>query len=103
MADWLASEVAAESVLKEEAAFWNGDALKKPKGILTYTRSADNDAARTLGEIQQALSAANGVIDFDDLITFLHAFAVPYSNSLKWYMSDLQEQNIYQSRGAVVF
>ncbi|MDT0594553.1 phage major capsid protein [Glaciecola petra] len=88
VADWLASEVAAETVLKEEAAFWNGDAVKKPKGILTYTRSTDNDAARTFGEIQEALSATTGVIDFDDLITFLHAFAVPYRNNLKWYMSD---------------
>lgn len=88
VADWLASEVAAETVLKEEAAFWNGDAIKKPKGILTYTRSINNDTARTFGEIQQAISVASGVIDFDDLITFLHAFAVPYRTRLKWYMSD---------------
>jgi HK97 family phage major capsid protein len=88
VADWLATEVATETVLKEESAFWNGDAVKKPKGILTYTRSADNDAARTFGEVQEVTSAASGVIDFDDLITFLHAVAVPYRNNLKWYMSD---------------
>jgi HK97 family phage major capsid protein len=70
VADWLASEVACESVLKEEAAFWNGDAVKKPKGILTYTRSVNDDATRTIVEIQQVQSAAIGVIDFDDLITF---------------------------------
>jgi HK97 family phage major capsid protein len=88
VADWLASEVASESVLKEEAAFWNGDAVKKPKGILTYTRSVNDDATRTFGEIQQVQSAAIGVIDFDDLITFLHAVAMPYRTNLKFYMSD---------------
>ena len=88
VADWLASEVAGESVLKEEAAFWNGDAVKKPKGILTYTRSANDDATRIFGEIQQVQSEAIGVIDFDDLITFLHAVAMPYRANLKFYMSD---------------
>ena len=88
VADWLATEVAAETILKEESAFWNGDAVKKPKGILTYTRSADADNSRSFGEIQEVESAVSAVIDFDDLITFLHAVAVPYRTNLKWYMSD---------------
>jgi HK97 family phage major capsid protein len=85
---WLSSEVAAETLIKEEAAFWNGNAVKKPKGLLTYTRSTAADSARTFGEIQEFTSAALGVIDFDDLITFYHGVAMAYRPNSKFYMSD---------------
>lgn len=85
---WLSSEITAESTLKEETAFWNGNGVKKAKGILTYTRSTDIDSARTFGEVQELTSAVSGVIDFDDLVTFQHSVAVAYRKSCKWYMSD---------------
>lgn len=85
---WLESEVSAESGLKEEIAFFSGDGVKKAKGILTYTRSADVDGTRTFGEVQEITSVASGVIDFDDLITLQHSIAVAYRKNCKWYMSD---------------
>ena len=88
VAGWLSSEITAESVLKEEAAFWNGDGSKKPKGLLTYTRSASNDSSRTFGQLQEVTSAASGVIDFDDLITFYHSLAIAYRPGGKFYISD---------------
>ncbi|GAA6206556.1 phage major capsid protein [Thalassotalea sp. SU-HH00458] len=88
VSSWLSSEVTAESSLKEETAFWNGDGVKKAKGILTYARSTDIDGTRAFGEIQELTSAASGVIDFDDLVTFQHSVAVAYRKGCKWYMSD---------------
>ena len=88
VAGWLSSEVAAESVLKEDAAFWNGDAVKKPKGLLTYTRSANGDVSRTFGEVQELTSAVSATVDFDDLINFIHSIALPYRANVKFYMSD---------------
>lgn len=94
VAGWLSSEVANESLLKEDAAFWNGDAVKKPKGILTYARSENADDTRAFGDIQEIASATSGVIDFDDLITFSHKLALPYRPSAKFYMSDTMAMNL---------
>ncbi|WP_342807816.1 phage major capsid protein [Alteromonas sp. M12] len=91
---WLSSEVADETGLKEEAAFWTGDGSKKPKGLLTYTRDSANDASRTFGELQEIESSATGVIDGDDLITLSHTLRTAYRMAAKFYMNDAMLEKV---------
>jgi len=91
---WISSEVADETGLKEEAAFWNGDAVKKPKGLLTYTRVATADATRTFGQLQEIESAAIGVIAADDLITLTHTLKTAYRPGAKFYMNDAELEKV---------
>jgi HK97 family phage major capsid protein len=94
IAGWITSEVALESGEKEEAAFWNGDGVKKPKGLLTYTKAITDDATRAFGTIQEIESAATGVIDGDDLIDFVHTLRRGYRDSAKFYMTDATQAKI---------
>ncbi len=94
VAGWLTSEVAAESGEKEEAAFWNGDGVKKPQGLLTYTVSTDDDATRDFQVIQEIETAAVDTIDGDDLITFTHKLKRGYRGAAKFYMNDATQEKI---------
>ncbi|GAC14137.1 phage major capsid protein [Aliiglaciecola lipolytica] len=91
---WLSSEVADETGLKEEAAFWTGDGSKKPKGLLSYTRDSANDASRTFGELQEIESSTTGVIDGDDLITLSHTLRTAYRMAAKFYMNDAMLEKV---------
>lgn len=94
VAGWITSEVAAESGEKEETAFWNGDGVKKPKGLLTYSKTSEDDGARAFGTIQEIESAATGVIDGDDLITLTHKLKRAYRANAKFYMNDATQEKI---------
>ena len=91
---WITSEVALESGEKEEAAFWNGDGVKKPTGLMTYSTAATADDVRAFGTIQEVESAASGVIDGDDLITFVHTLKRGYRGNAKFYMNDAMQEKI---------
>ena len=88
LASWLTTEVATEMLLAEEAAFWNGDGVKKPKGITTYTRALTADAARAFGTVQKLETAAIGVIAGDDLVSLAHTLRQPYRANAKYFMND---------------
>ena len=90
---WLTSEVADESGQKEEAAFWNGDGVKKPTGLLTYTKTAENDAVRAFGTIQE-IETASTAIASDDLLTLAHTLKKGYRGSAKFYMNDATQEKI---------
>lgn len=94
VAGWITSEVAVESGEKEEAAFWNGDGVKKPKGLLTYTKSTQDDGARSFGTVQEIETAAVDTIDGDDLITFTHKLKRAYRANAKFYMNDATQEKI---------
>jgi len=88
LASWLTTEVATEMLLAEEAAFWNGDGVKKPKGLLTYTRALTADATRAFGTVQKLETAAVGVIAGDDLVSLAHTLRQPYRANAKYFMND---------------
>lgn len=91
---WLSSEVATEMGEKENAAFWNGDGVKKPTGLLTYPTAATKDGVRAFGTIQQIETAAIATLDGDDLITFNHTLRRAYRNGAKFYMNDATLERI---------
>lgn len=94
VAEWLSSEVSQEMGDKEDAAFWNGDGLKKPTGLLTYPTTAAKDNVRPFGTIQKTDSAVSGVIDGDDLISFSHTLRRAYRTGAKFYMNDATLEQI---------
>jgi len=94
IAGWISSEVALESGETEEAAFWNGDGVKKPTGLLTYPTAITADSTRAFGTIQETESASTGVIDADDLITFTHTLKRGYRGNAKFYMNDATQEKI---------
>lgn len=85
---WLTSEIALESGEVEESAFWVGNGVKKPKGILDYPRASTVDGVRAFGTIQELETAATGVLDADDLITLAHTLKSQYRQNAKFFMND---------------
>lgn len=91
---WLVSEIGTEFSLALETACWNGDGNNKPKGLLTYTRSASNDDTRSFGEVQELTTATSAKTDFDDLITLVHSLKPSYRAGAKFYMSDSMAEKL---------
>jgi HK97 family phage major capsid protein len=87
---WLASELATEFAIQEGAAFFNGNGIDRPRGLLTYPVSTKKDGSRDFGTIQyiktgvnggfKALNASTGVSPADDLIDIIHALRKAYRN-----------------------
>lgn len=94
VAGWLTSEVAAESGEKEEEAFWNGDGVKKPRGLLDYPTAQAADDARAFGTIELMTAAASASFTANELIALTHKLKRAYRNSSKFYMNDATQEQI---------
>ena len=92
--EWLTSEISEEFATALETSCWNGDGVKKPKGILITTRSADADGVRSFGEIQEVTTAASATTSFDDLITLVHTLKPAYRKNAKFFMSDSMAEKL---------
>lgn len=99
VAGWLTSEVALQTGEMEETAFWNGDGVKKPKGLLTYTRATTDDATRPFGTVQEIETSVSG-IDPDQLIILAHTLRAPYRANAKFYCSDATLETIRKMKDA---
>lgn len=86
---WLSSEVAKEFDEQEGAAFLSGNGTNKPKGILAYTLSTDNDANRAFGEIQKKVAAATTTVTGNELIDLIHSLKAGYRRNARFMMSNL--------------
>lgn len=82
---WYASEVAEQFALMEGGAFWVGNGVNKPKGLLSYTTAATADAARAYGTIQHRESAQAGVIGADDIIDLTYDLKAGYRNNAMYF------------------
>lgn len=58
--DWLADELSQEFAQQEGNAFINGNGTDKPKGFLSYTTAATDDAARAFGTLEHIASGVAG-------------------------------------------
>lgn len=92
IAEWLGNEVSITFAEQEGAAFWTGDGVLKPKGVLDYTAVANaNYAWGKLGYIASGVAAAltdvthNGT---DALIDLYYSLKAPYRNGASFVMSD---------------
>lgn len=89
----LASDLLAEAFsLGENDAFWNGDGVSKPMGILTQVDTADGPASVKSGTASTLL--ADGILDVYG--------AVPsqYERGSKWYMAKATEMVIRKMKDA---
>jgi HK97 family phage major capsid protein len=88
---WLADEIAREFAVAEGAAFLTGTGVNRPKGLLTYATTTQNDAARPFGTIQYVASGAAGafaaVSPQDRLIDLIHSLRAPYRQGAVWVMN----------------
>ena len=71
----------------EETAFITGDGANKPKGILTYTLSADGDKKRTWNNLQGIASGSASDVTLAGLIKAKDQLNTSYRAGAKWYMN----------------
>lgn len=84
---WLAEEVGTEFSEQENDAFTNGTGVKKPKGILAYDLSTDDDGTRTFGKVQKVHSGSSGAFVADKLIDLVYKLKRGYRMNARWMMS----------------
>lgn len=64
---YISGEIADEFSSQLATALFNGDGVSKPKGVLTYTITAEKDGVREFGKLQAVKTATAAVITFDDI------------------------------------
>ena len=91
---WISSEVAKEFSDQESLAFLSGNGTNKPKGILSYTLSAQNDSARAFGQLQKLTASGATAISADDLIDIIHATKAGYRRNSRFMMNNMSVASI---------
>jgi HK97 family phage major capsid protein len=88
---WLADEIAMQFAKAEGTAFVAGDGVDKPKGFLTYTAVATDDATRAFGQLQYIPSGVAGTLPTTNpenkLLDLVHALRAPYRQNAVWVMN----------------
>jgi HK97 family phage major capsid protein len=87
---WIAGEVDVAFATQESAAFVNGDADKKPKGFLAYTKVAETSWAwGSIGYIVTGVSGAfaAGTAASDVLVDAVYALKAGYRQSAHFVMN----------------
>jgi HK97 family phage major capsid protein len=86
---WIAGEVEMAFATQESAAFVNGDADKKPKGFLDYTKAAE--ASWTWGNIGYVVTGASGAFASTDpsdvLVDIVYALKAGYRQNAHFVMN----------------
>lgn len=85
---FITGEIGEEFSDQMGAAFITGDGVNKPKGILSYTVTAEADGVRAFGSLQAVETAAASVVDFDDLKTLKAALKAKYRTGASWIMNE---------------
>lgn len=106
---WLAAELAADFSIAENAAFWTGDGLLKPKGVLAYAVAATADATRAFGTLQYVKSGAAAtfatasatVSPADALINLQTSLKAAFANNATWAMPSATLGEIRKFKNAV--
>jgi HK97 family phage major capsid protein len=87
---WLAEEVSTEFAEKEGAAFWNGDGIKKPRGIANYPTVAN--ASYAWGKVGFTVTGAAAAFassnPADAIIDLYYSLKAGYRNGATFLSSD---------------
>lgn len=87
---WLSDEVSQEFAYMENTAFTTGDGVKKPKGLLAFPTSAQNDSLRPFGTIQFVKTGASGAFGTyagDNLIDLMTALKTGHMAGASFMMN----------------
>lgn len=82
---WLSGEVDVEFAYQEGKAFVSGDAIKKPRGILTYAAGGTN--LHPLGGIEVVASGAAAAITGDAILNLIYALPETFTGNAKFAMN----------------
>ncbi|GGH24471.1 phage major capsid protein, HK97 family [Cribrihabitans marinus] len=85
---FLVNKVTDRFIRAEEGSFLNGNGVNKPKGLLTYAMTAQNDAERAAEKFQFRNSGANGDIDGDVLVKAFYDLQGAYQANATWLMKN---------------
>lgn len=83
---WIAGKVSDKFSRLENSAFFNGDGVKKPKGLLTYPAATDPDVYQR-GTIGQFTSTVSLSFAADDLKSMQDLVKEPYQPNSVWFMN----------------
>lgn len=101
--EWLATKVADRFARREADAFINGDGVTKPRGLLTYGVSGNDDEARSWGQLQYIASGAAGGFastnPADKLLDMIYKLKASYLPKASWLMPRSVSAGIRKLKG----
>jgi HK97 family phage major capsid protein len=88
---WIEGKIANKFARSEGAAFVNGDGLKKPQGLLTFSISTAADSTRDWFTVQYVPTGVSGAFaasnPADMLIDLVYSLRAPYRPNARWLMN----------------
>lgn len=84
---WLAGEVETEFAKQEGDAFWSGDGVNKPFGILTYVDGGANAAKHPFGAIKAVNSGLAAGINGDSILDLVYDLPSAFTAGAKFSMN----------------
>lgn len=88
IAAWLETKVADKMTRTENTAFFTGDGVEKPRGVLQYPTAATADDSRAWGTFEHVISGSTSAINNTDfLINLVYSLKRAYRNGAAWGMN----------------
>lgn len=84
---WLAGEVEIEFAKQEGDAFFSGNGVNKPFGILTYVEGGDNAAKHPFGAIKAVNSGVAAGINGDSILDLVYDLPSAFTAGAKFAMN----------------
>jgi HK97 family phage major capsid protein len=90
---WLSGKVADKIARVENSAYFTGNGVLKPKGLLSYTTAATADSSRAWGVFEHVTTGSSGAFDVsskngtEKIITLIHALKAAYRNNARFVMN----------------
>jgi len=84
---WLAGEVEQEFAKQEGSAFFSGNGVNKPFGILTYVEGGANAAKHPFGAIKAVNSGEAAAITSDGIIDLIYELPSAFTANAKFSMN----------------
>ncbi|BET98100.1 phage major capsid protein [Xenorhabdus taiwanensis] len=85
---FITGELTIEFAEQEEAAFTNGNGVKKPKGLLAYGSDDKADKDREWGTLQHLLLKKSTDITADEIMQLIYTLRKPYRTGAKFMMNN---------------
>ncbi len=102
--EWLALKVADRFARGEGDAFMNGDGIARPRGLLTYAVSGNDDDTRAANQIQYIASGLAGGFaasnPADKLLDLVYKLKAAYLPKASWLMPRSMSSAIRKLKGA---
>lgn len=84
---WLAGEVESEFALREGLAFFAGDGVNKPTGILTYVTGGANASVHPFGAIQLIASGLAAALSADAIVSLIYSLPQEYQAAARFALN----------------